>query len=50
MAAKQQSAPWGGITFLVVVFAVLVAVGVKTYSWMQDEQRAPVQVIDFSGR
>ncbi len=50
MAAKQQSAQWGGITFLVVVFAVLVAVGVKTYSWMQDEQRAPVQVIDFSGR
>ncbi|MFS1702029.1 cell division protein FtsQ/DivIB [Alteromonas sp. AMM-1] len=50
MTAQQHSVPWGGITFLVMLFAVLVATGIKTYSWMQDEQRAPVQVIDFSGR
>ncbi|GGF74550.1 cell division protein FtsQ/DivIB [Alteromonas lipolytica] len=50
MSAQQRQAPWGGIAFLVVLVVMLIIGGVHTYNWMQDEQQAPVQVIDFSGQ
>ncbi|RDV29070.1 cell division protein FtsQ [Alteromonas aestuariivivens] len=40
---------WSGVVFLLLVLAGLIVGGVKTYAWMQDEQRMPVQVVDFSG-
>lgn len=40
---------WGGLLFLLAVIGSLVFTGVRVSSWMEDEQRAPVQVIDFSG-
>ncbi|NMH59210.1 cell division protein FtsQ/DivIB [Alteromonas ponticola] len=40
---------WSGIVFLVLVLTGLVVAGVKTYDWLQDEQRMPVQAVDFSG-
>lgn len=50
MSAEQRQAPWGGIAFLAVLVVMLGIGGVHTYNWMQDEQQAPVQVIDFSGQ
>lgn len=40
---------WGGVAFLVLVLAGLVAGGFQVRAWLQDEQRMPVQVVDFSG-
>lgn len=50
MSAEQRQAPWGGIAFLAVLVVLLIGGGIHTYNWMQDEQQAPVQVIDFSGQ
>ncbi|MDC8832634.1 cell division protein FtsQ/DivIB [Alteromonas gilva] len=50
MSADQRQAPWGGIAFLAVVVVLLGIGSVLTFQWMQDEQQAPVQVIDFSGQ
>ena len=50
MSAEQRQAPWGGIAFLAVLLVLLISGGIHTYNWMQDEQQAPVQVIDFSGQ
>ncbi|NVK55692.1 MAG: FtsQ-type POTRA domain-containing protein [Alteromonadaceae bacterium] len=50
MSADQRQAPWGGIAFLAVLIVLLIIGGVLTHQWMQDEQQAPVQVIDFSGK
>lgn len=50
MSTEQLKTPWGGIAFLVVLVVLLIVGGVRTYGWMQDEQRTPVQVIDFSGQ
>ena len=50
MSAEQRQAPWGGIAFLAVLVVLLISGGIHTYNWMQDEQQAPVQVIDFSGQ
>ncbi|MCW8091624.1 cell division protein FtsQ/DivIB [Alteromonas sp. ASW11-130] len=40
---------WSGVVFLLLVLTGMVAAGIKTYEWLQDEQRMPVQVVDFSG-
>ncbi|GGW94190.1 cell division protein FtsQ/DivIB [Alteromonas halophila] len=40
---------WGGIAFLVLVLAALIVGGVQVRDWLADEQRMPVQVVDFSG-
>ncbi|MCW8107069.1 cell division protein FtsQ/DivIB [Alteromonas ponticola] len=40
---------WSGVVFLLLVLIGLAVAGVKTYDWLQDEQRMPVQVVDFSG-
>jgi cell division protein FtsQ len=50
MSAEQRQAPWGSIAFLAVLVVLLISGGIHTYNWMQDEQQAPVQVIDFSGQ
>ncbi|WP_296046540.1 cell division protein FtsQ/DivIB [uncultured Alteromonas sp.] len=50
MSAEQRQAPWGGIAFLAALVVMLTVGGIHTYHWMQDEQQAPVQVIDFSGQ
>lgn len=41
---------WAGVVFLLLVLIGLIVGGVKTYDWMQDAQRMPVQVVDFSGQ
>lgn len=38
-----------GLTVFFVVIALLIFGGVKSYQWLQDEQRLPVQNIVFSG-
>lgn len=39
----------GGLLFLVSILTGLVVGGMQVNAWLQDEQRAPVQVVDFSG-
>lgn len=50
MSTEPHLTPWGGIAFLAVLVVMLSIGGIHTYNWMQDEQQAPVQVIDFSGQ
>ncbi|QJR80022.1 FtsQ-type POTRA domain-containing protein [Alteromonas pelagimontana] len=45
----SRTAFWAGVVFLLVVLTALVMGGIKVQAWLQDEQRAPVQVVDFSG-
>ncbi len=40
---------WSGVVFLLLVLIGMTVAGVKTYDWLQDEQRMPVQAVDFSG-
>lgn len=40
---------WGGVAFLLIVLVALVVGGVQVYDYLRDAQRAPVQVVDFSG-
>ena len=39
----------GGLLFLISILTGLVVGGMQVHAWLQDEQRAPVQVVDFSG-
>lgn len=51
MTERTQSKAhlFGGVIFLTCVLAGLAVGGIKVQGWLQDEQRAPVQVVDFSG-
>lgn len=51
MAEKTQKRIrlWSGVLFLVAVIASLTIGGLKIRDYLQDAQRAPVQVVDFSG-
>ncbi len=40
---------WSGVAFLLAVITGLIVGGVKIKEYLQDAQRAPVQVVDFSG-
>lgn len=48
-SSRKPQELWAGVAFLVLVFIGLIIGGLKAYSWMQDEQQMPVQVVDFSG-
>ena len=39
----------GGLLFLISILTGIVVGGMQVHAWLQDEQRAPVQVVDFSG-
>ncbi|MBU2979412.1 cell division protein FtsQ/DivIB [Alteromonas sp. C1M14] len=51
MAEKTQKRIrlWSGVLFLVAVMASLIIGGLQIRDYLQDAQRAPVQVVDFSG-
>ncbi|MEG3765643.1 cell division protein FtsQ/DivIB [Alteromonas sp. 14N.309.X.WAT.G.H12] len=51
MAEKTQKRIrlWSGVLFLVAVMASLTVGALKIRDYLQDAQRAPVQVVDFSG-
>jgi cell division protein FtsQ len=48
--SPTKSQLFGGIAFLVIVLVSLLVAAISTYDWLQDEQKAPVQVVDFTGQ
>ncbi len=49
MAGSTRYRLFSGIAFLAVVLLSLIYGGFQVREWLQDEQRMPVQVVDFSG-
>lgn len=47
---ERKAEFFGGITFLLLVLIGLIWGAFSTYDWLQDEQRMPVQAVDFSGQ
>lgn len=48
-ARHKQIRFWSGVAFLLAVITGLIVGGIKIQDYLQDAQRAPVQVVDFSG-
>lgn len=50
MTSRSGTELWSGVGFLLAVLIGLSVGGVKVYDYLQDAQKMPVQVVDFSGQ
>lgn len=50
LLSREQVRFYSGVLFLLAVVASLVYGSIVVRDWLKDEQRMPVQVIDFSGQ
>ena len=49
LLSREQARFWGGVVFLLAVLGGLTYSAFVVTDWLKDEQRMPVQVINFSG-